>query len=299
MLAVCAIVLAVPSAASAAKLSGDDVFDDAIALSTDFNLPAYPADGLGGGYVSCPAGLNIFTGGAFVYPTGGTPKPTALIFLHVGSSTPTTDGNGWYADASNGTTTPYTLRVELVCMPEEYFAGRQVITESAAVGNGETDGQTARCSQGRRAYTGGTFWSTPGGPAPSTAGVAWVGASTPNGKATSWFGSGKAFAPLDLYVSVHCLPSNRLAKYEKRQLDVNVPPGKDRAIGGKCPGSHPAVGPAGTFLHKPGKRPTEAMAGHTHLSNVGVHVDAERFYGGGRNINTNASLTARAFCLAK
>ncbi len=295
MLAVCA--LALPAGANAARIDAQDV-EGGTVVTANFTLPAFPTNGLGGGYVSCPAGTNVFTGGAFVHPSAGTQEPTPEIFVRVSSTTPTSDGEGWYADGSNGTITPYTLRVEMICLPDALFAGRQILEQTVAMANDTTDADTVRCPQGLRAYTGGTYWATSGGGAdPSTAADAWVSASTPNGRASAWYGAGRVFAPLDLHVMAQCLPANRLAPYEKQQLNLKTGGGEDRVVSGKCPASHPAAGPVGMFFHKRGKPPSVSVAHNTSLSNVGVFANPRRFYSGGRSIRNTKTLTARAFCL--
>jgi hypothetical protein len=69
-----------------------------------------------GGYVSCPPGQRIVTGGAFWHAPGAGPSPALASLSRVSSSAPTPDGSGWYADGLHGSDSALRLHTVLLCI---------------------------------------------------------------------------------------------------------------------------------------------------------------------------------------
>jgi hypothetical protein len=71
----------------------------------------------GGGPVSCPAGQRVVSGGGYWHEPGVGGGPTTPVGVQLSSSTPTTDGLGWYADGFNlHTSTPLELQIIALCV---------------------------------------------------------------------------------------------------------------------------------------------------------------------------------------
>jgi hypothetical protein len=298
--AIAASVFAAP--AHAAKIDAKDVENSSLVVS-DVSVPTVTGatPGNAGGYVTCPVGLQTLSGGAFMFPTGQTPTPSTLLFTRVNSSTPTTDNLGWYADASNGTNTPMSLRVILRCVEPALVQGQKLALETRSAGNGEFDGATAKCPGGRVAISGGTFVHRTGmGPAPAVAGVSWVGSSGPVKGGTGWYGDARSFEDtLDISVVAHCLPLDRLKDYELAEKDFAAKSnGLDFVKISKCPKSTAALA-AGAYFHKPGKEPKPENAETSILKASGILDQPREFAVGGRSIfDDNLNMSLRAFCVS-
>ena len=117
----------------------------------------FSAAGSAGGYLKCPTGTKVATGGAYLhaaYPPGP--------FAYVRASTPTLDGNGWYAyGTADG---PITLTIAAVCLSPTVI-GTVSFHTSNKVPNGQQLLVTVKCSSGQRIVTGGVFWHKVGNPA--------------------------------------------------------------------------------------------------------------------------------------
>jgi hypothetical protein len=299
---VLAVLLTAVSPASASRLKAGDVkagtlITSDVPIDDDFGGAAL----IGGGYVSCPAGTKIFTGGAYLYRTGLDPQPAAPRRAHVTSSTPTEDGNGWYADAVSRGNTELTLRTVLRCLPGLTTA--DVVWQSETITREDSGGEkTARCPDGYRAISGGTYFSTPGGGVEPDNAPSKVMNSTPTADGRGWFGRAVAFAELDITVAVRCMASDELAPYTRETVETEIGSHDTAVETGACPRSHPAVGPAGAFLSQPGKGPVGNLGEADNLSPGGA-LEAVRRFSAAAEIYSfdvdNVELVARVFCLRK
>jgi len=78
----------------------------------DLAVPAL--GGRVGGYVTCPAGRRIVSGGAFWHVPGEAPDPE--LGQSIGSSTATTNGKGWYASGRSLYDVALELRLVALCL---------------------------------------------------------------------------------------------------------------------------------------------------------------------------------------
>jgi hypothetical protein len=90
------------------------------------------ASSVAGGYLPCPGGQRIVSGGAFWHLPGQGPDPALGANSWITSSTPTTDTRGWYADGKNASLTPRVLTTVIHCLPD---AGFNVVTTVAVKKN--------------------------------------------------------------------------------------------------------------------------------------------------------------------
>ena len=77
-------------------------------------VPESNGDDYAGNYLSCPKNERIVAGGAFWHQPGQGPDFNGVHWLS--SSTPTTDGKGWYADGATATAGDE-LTIVAQCLP--------------------------------------------------------------------------------------------------------------------------------------------------------------------------------------
>ena len=163
-----------------------------------------------GGYVSCPVGYRIVTGGAG-WKTPGDPFVASLAHDYwLGGSTPTTDAAGWYADgrpftSANGAV----LRVVALCRPKSSVGTYSVktLTLQAPGGVGyRSVGNYLSCATGR-VVASGAYWHDPGtGPDPTQASHYMINSLTPTTDAKGMWGSGSVDENHLLTLVVLCRP---------------------------------------------------------------------------------------------
>ena len=121
------------------------------------------ADAVAGGYVSCPAGYKVFTGGAFWWRNSPDEFLIGDPTLTLNGSTPTFDGNGWYADGLNfNDAVDANLRVIARCLPEGRLDKVKLRKETVGVSSSGPVDRRVACPDGTRIISGGAFWHYPG-----------------------------------------------------------------------------------------------------------------------------------------
>lgn len=295
-----ATCLLVPGLASGARLNSTDVHGGTrVIQSYDIEEDFGGAALVGGGTAICPPLTRVFTGGAYVHPSG-SPQPTASRRAHVTNSAPTDSGSGWYADAVDRGNKPMTLRIIVRCLSE---LDNAVIVErrSKTVDLGSDSGRkaTVRCPDGYRAITGGAYFSDGSGVDPDSAPSKFV-SSVPTKDARGWFARAVTFGSADLTVTVHCLADNDLAGYDREEAKTPLRGGSALVETASCPHSHPVVGPAGTLIQKPGGKPAGNLGEADFLISSGVLESIRKFAAAASIFLKDAdrlTLVARGFCL--
>ena len=164
-----------------------------------------------GNYVSCPASQRIVTGGAYWHAAGEAPDPNNDPG-YISSSTPTTDGKGWYADGlafTNGQ-----LTITAFCLPLRRIGAYTLKTATLdAVEQGESQnyyvGNYLSCPKNKRIVAGGAFWHLPGkGPDLNNAREHSLSSSTPTTDGKGWYADGDtATEGEELTLVAQCLPA--------------------------------------------------------------------------------------------
>ena len=252
--------------------------------------------------MSCPAGYKVFTGGAFWWrndPNGLTGDPT----LALTSSTPTFDGNGWYADGVNRMEDdPWNLRVIARCLPEPRLD--KVIVRKKTVGReipaGPVD-RRVRCPDGTRIISGGAFWHRAGAAPDWIDALGGYLASSGPTSARAWYAAGANTALAErfrLTVVARCLASRRLSAYKRLDDRTKLQSGAFWSVSAACGGSR-RVGPVGVYFHKPRKPPRPALGDDTALTAVGARVDPISYMDAGGVVGPATLIReSAAFCLA-
>jgi hypothetical protein len=294
-----AVLIGGVPAADAAKIDAGDVKNADTRVSDD----PVPSGETGSGFVPCPTGSRVFSGGAFWYTTGGPAGPSMAGGVHaITSSLPTTSGNAWYAHGFNESGVDLTLRVIAQCLPAGKLSGTKlrkktlrVEIDPPAVGS-----RQAKCPDETRLYTGGALWSPPGSDSLDldTADDTLLSTSAPLGQRT-WYANGRNLAavPRDLIVVALCLKSTKLESYSRRQAGVEITPPGSGLFSRQCKRGG-AVGPAGLLWHKPGKDPKESHAERTRFVSAGGQDDPTFFHGGGVLLSgSSLRLDVRSYCV--
>jgi hypothetical protein len=159
-----------------------------------------------GGSVKCPLKQRIVTGGAFWHQPGLGPDPSNAVNDHLGSSNPTLNGKGWYADGA--TSVASRLTITALCLPESqvgsYTLKKKTFTPSVMGGTGGY----LKCPKNQRIVGGGAFWHRAGkGPAPRNAKNSFLGSSTATFDAKGWYADGDGRTGSQLTVVAQCLPT--------------------------------------------------------------------------------------------
>jgi hypothetical protein len=159
----------------------------------------------GGGYVKCPRGQRIVTGGAFWHfahqgPDPGT-DPGAL-----GSSSATFDAKGWYADGVAFSSAQLTITA--LCLPPSRIGSYTLKHITFKPGAGGVAGGYLKCPKKQGIVAGGAFWHKPGkGPDPNNALVDVLGSSAATFDAKGWYADGATNnTSLQLTAVAQCLP---------------------------------------------------------------------------------------------
>lgn len=301
------VVLAVPPSA-AAKLDAGDLKNAQLRTKTflpftgDFGDPAPPP----GGYVKCPKGTRVLTGGAYVHDPGEGPStPGPGEFEPIGASAPTKNGKRWYA-AGVELTAPKRVTVAVRCLPKRKLSAVESKVAELNPASGEAIGKTLRCSRGMEALTGGALWHRPGErPVPEEAGKGLLASSTVTANGRAWYADGTDNFLIEeerLRVVVRCVPKAELAGTSTKERTIEDVP--DDGIAGatvRCRKGRRAL-TGGGFWHASGSGPDPA-------GNAGIFGGSNSFSRNGKSwhahgLNFNAggtggirSFTVRAICL--
>ncbi len=145
-----------------------------------------------GGYTPCPAGQRVVSGGAFWHADMANPVGTDADTSWIGSSSPTTDGLGWYADGNNASATARVFTTIIHCLPTASFGPYTIVQpDSAEIPDAATTGGFQSCPAGQRIVTGGAFWHvTAMGPTPPNAAGVQLSSSTPTTDGLGWYADG-------------------------------------------------------------------------------------------------------------
>jgi len=165
----------------------------------------------GGLTLACPGGDAVVTGGAYTHLVG-MPFDRSLDFAVVSSSTPTSDGLGWYAAAwNNSGVTNIEMTVVIVCLPAERVGEPRIKTKDVAVsGQGLEPSAIVRCGGKRRALAGGAYWHGGGGtPDPGLSDNARASGSVSLQKGRRWYADGYTISNVSasMRVVAVCLPA--------------------------------------------------------------------------------------------
>jgi hypothetical protein len=305
------LALMAVSPASAQKVGADDLKQFQLRTKT-FEVGSEEANG---GYVRCPDGSRVVTGGAFWDAGGAGPDPSEEDVRITGSSA-NFAADRWFGSGTNVGTGTMDLVVAAQCLPQsnskKIGAGdlRRYQTESKAfsIPTFQAGGGYVGCREGSRVITGGAF---PSGavtsPNPSREDLYLTGSSA-TFTADGWYGAGLAVVPGagDLVVWAQCLPtsssrkvgSNDLKLYELRTQTFVV--GPDQAGGGyvSCPaGSRVVTG--GAFWDSGGMGP-DPLDDQVRLTGSSATFAADGWYGAGANLSgVSRDLIVAALCLPR
>jgi hypothetical protein len=157
-----------------------------------------------GGYVKCPRGQRIVTGGAFWHQPGQGPDPSSDPG-YLTSSSATFDAKGWYADgpaAFGGGQ----LTITALCLPASHI-GKYTLKKTTLTPSSGVAGGYLKCPNKQGIVAGGAFWHAPGqGPDPNNARQAALGSSAATFDAKGWYADGQANNGLQLTLVAQCLP---------------------------------------------------------------------------------------------
>jgi len=158
---------------------------------------ATPVGSVGDGYVACPVGHQLITGGA-MWMTSGLPRVPSIGAGQLGGSAPV-DARTWIA---NGYGAGLLLRVIGLCRPAT-FVGTTGIRFNEVAATALVPTVSIQCAAGKRALSGGTFWKTSAG---SIIATNPLGISRPTIGARGWYASGwkVGFGSPTLVVVVFC-----------------------------------------------------------------------------------------------
>jgi hypothetical protein len=128
--------------------------------------------GEGGDYVSCPVGTQIYAGGAYWRYPGGLP---AILtqgngkYNRVVASTPTFDGNGWYAAGIHETGSGVVLTLVARCLAIGALQNVSLSTLRVTThrNGSQPVGATVFCPTGTQALSGGVFFTDEDGLVPN------------------------------------------------------------------------------------------------------------------------------------
>jgi hypothetical protein len=164
-----------------------------VGTTTTVRIDAAGTGGVAGGYLACPKGQRVVTGGvAWIVPGEPLTTPRGPL-AHLVSSTPTVDGKGWYADGSSRLEVGgiERLRIVAVCGPAASVGVVSVRTKDRPPNSGDNSGAYLACPKGQRVMAGGAFIHPTGqGPDLDFSRYAMAKASTPTTDGKGWYARG-------------------------------------------------------------------------------------------------------------
>ena len=299
----CANVIALVALFIAASPASGEIdagdLDTAATVTADFHAGATDGGQVAGGYVSCPAGYKVFTGGAFWWRNSPDEFLIGDSTLTLNGSTPTFDGNGWYADGLNfNDAVDANLRVIARCLPEGRLDKVKLRKKTVGVSAAGPVDRRVACPDGTRIISGGAFWHNPGA-APDWTGAFDRLASSGPTSARAWYAAGAPqVGPRRLTVVARCLASGRLSAYKRLDDRTTLQSGAPWSVTAGCGGGR-RVGPTGVYFHKPGKPPKPALGDDSRLSAVGAWIDPNVYMDAGAVVGPAELIRESvAFCLA-
>jgi hypothetical protein len=159
---------------------------------------------IAGGYVKCPRGQRVVTGGAFWHQKGKGPD-ASNPGGEIGSSSVTFDAKGWYGDGF--TPVGDQLTVTALCLPSSRVGNYTLKKETLPAGSNGVAGGYLKCPKNHLIVAGGAFWHAPGkGPNPSNALQDQLGSSAATFDAKGWYADGDGTSSLRLTIVAQCLP---------------------------------------------------------------------------------------------
>ncbi len=288
--AIAAFVATASALAITAPLAGAQLHPGSYTLKTvDLNVSAQSS---GGGYLACPTGQRIVSGGAYWHQPGQGPDASNPAGNSLGSSTPTTDGKGWYADG--GTEGAQQLTITALCLPRSQV-GKYTL-KTVDLSSSDTAGGYLACPTGQRIVSGGAYWHAPGqGPDPSSVDD-WIGSSTPTTDGKGWYADGFTDSARQLTITALCLPKQQIGTYTLKTVNLNTGADGGRAGGYlKCPKKQRIVS-GGAYWHPPGQGPAPSSAGTDQMGSSTATTDGKGWYADGVG-PPDLQLTITALCL--
>ncbi len=249
-----------------------------------------------GGYLACPKGKRIVTGGAFWHRPGE--GPDAQLAGYLTSSTPTTNGKGWYASGLNGDGTQLQLRIVALCLPKAKVGKYTVKTQDLGAADGTNVGNYLSCPSGKRIVAGGAFWHRPG-EGPDAQLTAFLKSSTSTTDGKGWYASGRNSDgfQLRLRIVAQCLPKAKVGKYAVRTTDLTAAVGESVGNYLSCPSGKRIVS-GGAFWHRPGEGPDAQLGGD--LGSSTATTNGKGWYASGLNVYDVAlQLRLVALCIKR
>ncbi len=292
--AVAALAALGGAAPATAAITASDV-TGADLVSTDITNGA---GGFSGGYVFCPAGRRVLTGGAYWGPTVGPPSFEDADNAYLANSTVTNDKKGWYADGFHRAPSYSMDLTELAfCIGTRQLAGSKLRYVTKRAGNFSKASGRARCPQGSRVHTGGAFFHPKDdGPNPPQGGDSRTAASFPLKNGAGWYGGGTSgYANGRLSVFAWCLPEGQFGPIKQKTVTQTL---ADDANGGgyvDCPGARAAL-TGGAYWRKP-NRPLSRALNAGVISSSSVTEDGKSLYATGQSAGNGHKLVTVVHCV--
>ncbi len=232
-----------------------------------------------GNYLSCPKGKRIISGGAFWHQPGHGPDPQFGVYLR--SSTPTTDGKGWYASGLDNAGLQLKLRIVALCLAKAKVGEYTVRTTDLAAASGESVGNYLSCPSGKRIVGGGAFWHRPG-EGPDAQLAVLLKSSTPTTDGKGWYASGQNAEgeTIQLRIVALCLPKAKVGRYYLRTRDLSAVGVAQVSDHLSCPAGKRIVS-GGAFWHRTGEGPVPQLRGI--LSSSVPSNNGNGWYASGQN----------------
>lgn len=161
----------------------------------------------GGGYVSCPVGQRIVTGGAGWRTPGDPFVPSLASNTWISGTSPTTNAKGWYG-AGAAYVPGVVLRVVALCRPKSSVGTYSAKTLTIPASESDA-GSYLSCATGKRVVAMGAFWHAPGSaPDPASSDSYYLSSATPTSDAKGMYGAGLSRHPgtQDLTLALFCRP---------------------------------------------------------------------------------------------
>ena len=280
-----AIVAALAAATFVPVGPASAAIDPASYLHVDV-IRDYPfPSGEGGGYVSCPAGMNAVASGA-----------TSSGLRDVLTSGLTTfDGNGVFVTGGSGP--PSRLQVSARCVNAAQVQASTLATNLIREGGYRHAGR-ATCPPGTVPYGGGGVFSEPGGlPGSWPFGTSGVHASMPDANGTDWVfaARGTLFPDIEMWIWTRCLPRGEFGHILTVTATDTAPANYTTLFAAaRCPTGYDAYA-GGAWWHRAGAS-TPTDIGFLTVSNM--TADDRGWFARGWAVPQGAQLTAAVQCMS-
>ena len=241
------------------------------------------ANGVAGGFISCPAGTKAVASGAT--------SSAQYDILTAGLTT--FDQNGAFATAKNGSGH---LQISARCVDAAQLLGSTLATTDVRDHRPDEHFHAGRanCPPGTVAYGGGGFFSQPGS---QPFGSNSVYASMPDADGTGWFFAavGLLFPDKEMRISTHCLPRGQFGEIFTYTATDIAPDGQTYltlSAAARCESGYAYAG--GAFWHREGSSTPERM-GYLTVSNM--TADDRGWFARGLAFVKGAQLTVTVQCM--